>query len=124
MAYSLDATGMGEIQSEDVTVTIQTLDWQPITGGTNETEIIVLSAPKRIFDVNAMKVDSITDNKDWNDQLITWVQQATSVIYVSDMHTDATGVNVKVMNVNSNYVAGNPRILNYSVKLVEADSVF
>lgn len=123
MAYSLSGTSLGEIQSEDVTLTIQTIDWQPVIGNTSDTEVIKMSSPKRVFDLNVTSVTGVTGNNTMAAQLITWVNATGTRTYVSDIHTDATGVNVVVVNANSNFVAGSRRILNYTLKLIEADTV-
>ena len=75
-----------------------------------------------MFDIRAIKIGSEATLNSWASQLSDWIGE-TGKTYISAINTDGSGITVKVLDAKASYVAGNPRMLMYTLKLLEAGSV-
>ena len=126
MAYTIqddtDLTDLGSVQtdgSEEGNGLI------PITlpeSGSDEALLIPTTGPSLRFSLNAIKTGSVGTLQTFIAKARKWVEDGGSlakanITYNSDL--DGSGFSVRAIRFNKNWNAGNPRILSYTLELIQ-----
>ena len=126
MSYSItdsvDTTDLGNIQSDG---NDESNGLIPITlpeSESSEALLIPTTGPNNVWNLSAIKTGDVSTLRTFIAKLRKWVKDGSSLakdnlVYNSDL--DGTGFSVRATRFNKSWVAGNPRILNYNLTLVQ-----
>ena len=130
MAYTItddiDTTDLGRVQNDNSDETNGLL---PITlpeSESSEALLIPTTGPAMKWDLRSIKSGDVSTLRTFIAKARKWVKDGSSLgkdnlTYNSDL--DGSGFSIRVTNFNKSWVAGNPRILNYSLTLVQGKFV-
>lgn len=118
----IDTTDLGRVQNDG---SDESNGLVPITLPESNSEdalLIPTTGPSAQWTLRAIKTGDISTFRTFITKVRKWVKDGSSLakdnlIYNSDL--DGSGFSVRATRWNKNWVAGNPRILNYSLTLVQ-----
>lgn len=126
MAYTItddtDQTDLGSVQSDG---SDETNGLIPITlpeSTSSEALLIPTTGPSLRFNISAIKTGSVATLRTFIAKCRKWIEDGGSlgkanITYNSDL--DGSGFSVRAVSFNKNWSAGNPRILNYTLGLIQ-----
>ena len=130
MAYTItddtDTTDLGFVQND---ATAEGNGLIPITlpeSGSDDALLIPTTGPSLRFTLSVIKPGSVSELRAFITKARKWVQDGGSlskanVIYNGDL--DGSGFSVRVTRFDKSWIAGNPRILNYNLELVQGSFI-
>lgn len=126
MAYTIAGiTSLGSIQEENVSKEANLTALPLYLSDSDDTDVFDFGGVVRLVTLTGIRSDTTANLQTFVGEimgLITGAQEPPD--YPKDYHSDTLNATIKVkfLNVNYNYVAGDPRKIYYIIRMIESSS--